>query len=307
MKNPQYKLHQVGTDTEVFLVNPQTEEPVPAIGLIGGTKHQPKPVPELGDGYAVQEDNVMLEYNVPPCATKAQFVTSVMRMNSYLKKLLTPQDLAFRIAPSMMFDAKQLTHPQAMHLGCEPDFNVWTRDVNPSPKAAGAAVLETMRTAGGHIHVSFALDDVSGKALTIYDKEPLVKALDMTLGLPSLFLDGDGRRRQLYGKAGAFRAKDYGIEYRVLSNFWTRSPELIEWAYDGVLAAIRLLNMENGQEAVNSCRTRIRLAIDHGSQEDAHVLLSQFGMSNRAGLSHHAKVMPSSSFFAEGTFDVAAA
>ncbi len=43
---------------------------------------------------------------------------------------------------------------------------------------------------------------------------------DLFLGLPSAGADKQGKRRELYGKAGRYRPTSYGIEYRVLSNYW---------------------------------------------------------------------------------------
>ena len=56
--------------------------------------------------------------------------------------------------------------------------------------------------------------------------------LDVYLGLDSLTYDKDVERRELYGKAGAFRPKEYGVEYRVLSNAWLISPLLMGRVYD---------------------------------------------------------------------------
>src|SRR3546814_1862742 len=53
----------------------------------------------------------------------------------------------------------------------------------------------------------------------------LVKQLDWYLGLWSLGKDKDKVRRSLYGKAGACRIKPYGVEYRVLSNFWIKNKK----------------------------------------------------------------------------------
>ena len=55
--------------------------------------------------------------------------------------------------------------------------------------------------------------------------------MEYTLGLPSVCMDDDTDRRSLYGASGAYRLKPYGVEYRVLSNFWLRSEELQRWAY----------------------------------------------------------------------------
>ncbi len=39
--------------------------------------------------------------------------------------------------------------------------------------------------------------------------------------------DKDTERRGMYGKAGAFRPKPYGVEYRTLSNAWLSNDERI--------------------------------------------------------------------------------
>jgi hypothetical protein len=50
--------------------------------------------------------------------------------------------------------------------------------------------------------------------------------------------DKDATRRQLYGKAGAFRPKPYGMEYRVLSNRWLDSEPLMRWVYNTLQTAM---------------------------------------------------------------------
>jgi len=52
-----------------------------------------------------------------------------------------------------------------------------------------------------------------------------VKQLDWYLGGWSTQVDPDTVRRNLYGKSGAMRFKPYGVEYRVLSNFWLTSAD----------------------------------------------------------------------------------
>jgi len=293
--SPRYKLLMVGTDTEVFLRDRETKSPVPVIGLVGGTKHQPKPVPELGKGFFVQEDNVMLEYNVPPAKTKDQFVGNITKMNSYLDELVAKKGLVLDICSSMQFKPSQLSHPQAQEIGCEPDWDVWKRLINPSPKEHPS--MKTIRTSGGHLHMSFTVD---GKQTEdIFLKEPLVKACDLTLGLPALVLDPDMRRRELYGKPGAFRNKDYGIEYRTLSNFWTKSPELVEWAFDGIVKAFVICNKH--QQMLDNVSGHIRDCFSYSTtkrdkcREYVSYLMTEFNMLDRvpgiaAYPSTHAKI-----------------
>jgi hypothetical protein len=60
------------------------------------------------------------------------------------------------------------------------------------------------------------------------------KQLDWSLGLGSMLFDNNPaakKRRSLYGAAGCFRPKSYGVEYRTLSNSWLASKELMEWVF----------------------------------------------------------------------------
>jgi hypothetical protein len=54
-----------------------------------------------------------------------------------------------------------------------------------------------------------------------------------------LFYDNDVERRELYGKAGAYRPKPYGCEYRVLSNRWLTSSTLIGWVFRNTALALQ--------------------------------------------------------------------
>ena len=116
--------------------------------------------------------------------------------------------------------------PEAMRFGCSPEVDAYSGEEfrPPSPRT-------TLRTGAGHIHID---DEVAREYPLI-----LAKALDLYLGIPSLLLDTSGaERRELYGRAGSIRHKDYGIEYRVLSNFWTADEKLISWVWQQVERAI---------------------------------------------------------------------
>jgi len=105
-------------------------------------------------------------------------------------------------------------------------IHAWTKRVNPAPAAADA----TLRSAGGHVHVGTTEDPIE-----------VIRAMDLFLGVPSTTMDCTPQalaRRQLYGKAGCHRIKDYGCEYRTLSNFWIFSPKMIQWVYEQTAKAI---------------------------------------------------------------------
>lgn len=70
----------------------------------------------------------------------------------------------------------------------------------------------------------------------------LIRTLDLFLGVPSILIDKDDRRRELYGKAGCFRFTAYGLEYRVMSGYFIDTPELIDWCFTQITKAIDFLN-----------------------------------------------------------------
>lgn len=102
----------------------------------------------------------------------------------------------------------------------------------------------------------------------------LVKAMDLFLGVPSVILDKDTLRRELYGKAGAMRFKEWGVEYRTLSNFWLFNKELTEWAFNNTIKAIEYVN--SGGEVTNP--QDIIEAINTGNVELANDIIDDYNI-----------------------------
>lgn len=222
---------KIGADPELFLA--KNGEIISAEGLIGGSKKEPRPISK--EGHAVQEDNVMIEFNIPASESKEDFIFNINFVKSYLETLADMKGCTLNFDASAVLDDKYLSTDQAQEFGCEPDYNLYLRDENPRPEGTG-----NLRSCGGHIHVGY---DNPSENMTMQ----VVYAMDLVLGLESLALDKDDRRKLLYGKAGSFRFKPYGFEYRTLSNFWIANDELIGWAYDKTLEAIALV--ESGKIA----------------------------------------------------------
>lgn len=210
----------IGADPEVFLRNGATI--VSAIGHVGGSKDAPVPV-QCG---AVQEDNVLAEFNIDPAASEDQFVTNIKTVMGQLRERVQPFDI--EVISSHRFTKHELMRSgrKALLFGCDPDFNAYTGAKNVPPSARTG-----LRTAGGHVHVGY-----SGHSEQ-RNREIAIN-MDLLLGVPSVLLDSDTDRRSMYGKAGCLRHKPYGMEYRSLSNFWLAHTDVIRWVYrQAVLAA----------------------------------------------------------------------
>ena len=275
-----YKLHKVGSDAELFLL--KAGRPYPVCALVGGTKQDPLPVLG-GNGYAVQEDNVTLEFNIPPASTAEEFQQSIGTMLAHLQGQMAEKELVCHSVSEAIFQSSLLEQfPQAHVFGCEPDFCEWTKSVNPMPEFmrfpwGPLKTAHEFRCAGFHIHVSYTVDDEPPLLDAV---EALVKAQDIFLGVPlTLRESGSGqriRRRQSYGRAGAFRLKPYGHEYRVLgSAVLTPHPALNHWIFTANQRAMDFLNgnFAAAVDAMDAHGKMIRAAInDSHTDSIAHVM-----------------------------------
>jgi hypothetical protein len=222
-------LQAVGADPEVFLKDAEGK-PVSAEGLFGGSKHEPKPMEGLAPGFFIQEDNVSAEFNIPPAKEPTEFAHNILRGLSYVNKIAKSNKLKLVLESALHFDEKSLSTPHAQTLGCEPDYNIWTLSVNARPVPP-----VTLRTAAAHVHVSWLEPDDDQRLL-------MVRAMDVFLGVPSILTTKRNERRSLYGKAGAFRTKGYGVEYRTLDNFWLGRKDWCQFVFNGVKLAVTRIN-----------------------------------------------------------------
>jgi Phage phiEco32-like COOH.NH2 ligase-type 2 len=202
----------VGADPELFFEN--SKGFVSIIGKLGGTKAKPLPI---GNGCAVQEDNVAAEFNIPPADSAKAFADSIEYNLRYLENKAKEIGAQLSLKASAIFSREELACDAAWVFGCEPDYNAWTLDVNPKPKSEE----RNLRSAGGHVHLATEADPIA-----------TVRAMDLFIGAQLVAVDPDTMRRNLYGKAGAFRLKDYGVEYRTPSNYWISSRSLMEWVFN---------------------------------------------------------------------------
>ena len=218
----------VGADPEVFATS--KGKLISAHKMVRGTKDMPHPV-SCG---AIQVDGMALEFNIDAAEDQAAFVTNIKTVMNELGKHL-PKDVAISIVPTADFGAAYINSQpeEAKELGCSADLNAYTGGENPKPNAE-----VPFRTAAGHLHIGWTSHQNTEDPMHMETCCDLIKILDLYLGVPSVIMDPDKKRRSLYGAAGAFRSKSYGAEYRVLSNFWLKNDSYMKWAYKQVTKAV---------------------------------------------------------------------
>lgn len=251
----------IGADPEMFLRESiGNKAPVSCHGLIPGDKKNPYPV----TGGAIQVDGMAAEININPSATRVEFMANIKTVMDGLVEHLPP---VFEIAhgvPFMEFDAQYLgMQPlESLELGCDPDYNAYTGEANPRPDG-----MQMFRTAAGHIHIGWGASVKKPYA----DKEhfklccEMAKQMDYYVGIYSLIWDPDNRRRSMYGAAGAFRAKPYGMEYRTPSTAWLANEELQAWVFDASMKAAT--DFFNGDRLADVFGEEARTIIDTNDTE----------------------------------------
>ncbi len=263
----------VGADPELFVKH--NGKLVSGHGLVPGTKADPFPV-EHG---AVQVDGMALEFNIDPASNCKEFVGNIISVMGQLKKMVPQHE--FLIEATVRFEESYLRQMPAvaLELGCQPDYNAYSGGENPPPDPDA-----NMRTAAGHIHVGWTHTDepMGGEHMNLCFG--LAKQMDLFLGVPFVLLKDCSERKAMYGKAGTFRPKPYGMEYRVLSNKWLLDEALMAFVYLNSMGAITelmrgtlwFMDIPDGQEVIDNNDVERAWAIvkelDIDMEEVHHVL-----------------------------------
>jgi hypothetical protein len=154
-----------------------------------------------------------------------------------LKALQAKMPLGCKLSPESTLPVTQLVLDKASEehvaLGCKPSLNAYGHK--------GICVENCRdlrhRFAGGHIH--FGLDEQFKAPEQLI---AAVKMIDAVMGVASVSLlpKESPIRRRYYGLAGEYRTPSHGLEYRVLSNYWLRSPKLFMLTFTLARGAMRL-------------------------------------------------------------------
>ncbi len=213
----------LGADPEFFVLN-HVDAPINPISIIKNSKSNPI----INKNHIYYYDNVAFEMNFVPARSCEEFTSTIRDGIVIAKNIIHP----YKIVASSCVDFYEPDNKNKnfFEIGCEPDINAYSLSYNKINSDLYKNTLE--RYAGGHIHIGGLSEDL---VLDDIMKPVFVYMLDLFVGIPSVLLDHDVesyKRKRVYGHAGNFRPKDYGLEYRVLSPFWLRSPKTTALIYN---------------------------------------------------------------------------
>ena len=192
-----------------------------AIGIVPGSKEKR----HKAEGHSFFHDNVLAECSIKPAYSKEEAIENFRECFQLYSELVKPYELWCK--SSARFPSEALKHPEALEMGCKREACAYELDWVESDETFFHR--SNLRTAGGHIHLGHEI--LKNQLVRIRT----VRMMDLFLGIPSIFLDGDKaskERKKIYGEAGRFREPLHGLEYRTLSNFWLATPELVGLMYD---------------------------------------------------------------------------
>jgi hypothetical protein len=195
-----------------------------------------------------------VEFNIPPVDNADDFVEFIRYSMTTLRSMIS-NHLEFSYLPSAEFEEIYTSTEQGSESGCKPDNNVW-HDDERKPNLE----YTNIRVAGSHLHLSYLEpnEKTSLNFVKMFEVYGTIPTLKYEEKLPAIF------RRELYGSAGSYRIKPYGIEYRTLSSFWLQSEDMIRLIYDKVAESIERLNNDDGSliESIDSDKIPIVRAIN---------------------------------------------
>ena len=141
----------VGADPELFIINEKTKKVVSAVGLIPGEKGNPWRSNDMPEGFGLETDNILAEFNIPPVRDRLNFVNNIVYMQEYINKFVKNinPDLGILCVASKTVPVSELQSDQAKLFGCDVDYNAYTMSANPKPKGTSTNLRSAGRISEG--------------------------------------------------------------------------------------------------------------------------------------------------------------
>ena len=110
----------IGSDPECFIVNDK-KKVISSIGLIPGEKGNPYRPEDLPEGFGLETDNILAEFNIPASDLFVGkiFVNNMLTMKEWLRKYLKQLDSSYDILcqASATVEEDQLQTKEAQEIG----------------------------------------------------------------------------------------------------------------------------------------------------------------------------------------------
>lgn len=231
----------IGSDPEFFIVQ-QDGTAFPSTQLLNGTKEHPE---DMGNGYAILKDNVLVEANIPPAKNEQEFIDHMRQVKAMINTLLNMRGLALHSADSMTYDKVFLQDPEANEFGCSAYKNGWqlgsfsAEDMSHLPK----------RVAGFHIHIGYEILDKDYSKM--FMNRMIARAFDYFVVAPARMHFNDEFRAKYYGIFGVYRDCTYGVECRALGGHFT-DDKYLSWVYKNTIKALEFCSVEENIEKLQA-------------------------------------------------------
>lgn len=269
-KSVKIKLLSLGSDPEFLIQEELTGKLISSFGIIEGEKDAPISLVELGDGYTIQKDNVLLEICVPPSSSSEDLYNSIVKTINYIEDNILPGGLKVLASTGGEYEYEQLDSDFARTFGCSESYNAWNYSVN---RVESNYLNPSYRGAGFHIHIGYENPDINLSVL-------LVRALDIFVGVPSVLFDDDRIRRNQYGTAGEFRETKYGCEYRVLGGYVMKDKKYYDAAIKGLNKAIDFVNSDKISEMTDEDQLMIQTCINTNNKDLAKEIVDKYSIQD---------------------------
>lgn len=264
----------LGCDPEFFLFDDRNGRYVSAHDKVPGTKNNPF---KLKNG-AVQADGTAVEFNIDPASTSEEFVYNIDSVLSQIRNMI-PKHYSFKYQSSVEFDPVIWNEiPEyAKEIGCGADFDASFNNptANDTPKKE---ILKNCRTAAGHLHIGWTTDKHIYEPSHFWDCRAVTMQLSNLFSpLQKIFDNNYLLRTKFYGSGPVFRPKNYGVEYRELSNGWLNKRKAWKWIFDGCKTVYD--NLKIGKKVGSSLRYEsLSFGANHNSNiENYNVVAKQYG------------------------------
>jgi hypothetical protein len=190
-----------------------------------------------GEG-PIHADGCCVEMSIPPSKTEDEFLRVVNDWKERMEIVLEEHNLKPVYLSSVNFEKKYMRDTRTLEAGCDPDYSFYTRQRN-----IPVIWSDRRRVAGGHVHISW-----DGPKTPVVHRA-VGKSFEIMHGLVGVLHDQDIVRPGLYGMAGSFRPKDYGMEIRSPSNWWLKNDDTIKFTFRCAKRAVEHAFMLEGTVA----------------------------------------------------------